>query len=348
MSTATPTPVDVLHRVFGFDEFRGQQQAHRRPRRGGRRRARAHADRRRQVALLPDPRARARGHRRRDLAADRPHAGPGRCPRRRRRSRRLPQLDAGCRRASPGRGGARRGRARPGLPRPGAAATATRPSTCSTARTIALFAIDEAHCVSQWGHDFRPDYLALSVLHERWPSRAAHRPHRDRDRGDARRDHASGSTCGRRELFVSSFDRPNIQYRIEPKNQPLQQLLQLLRTEHPGDAGIVYCLSRASVEKTAEALVAEGIAALPYHAGLDAATRAATSRASCAKTAWSSSRRSRSAWASTSPTCASSPTSTCRRASRATTRRPGAPAATACRRPPGSPTGCRTSCSSAA
>ena len=74
--------------------------------------------------------------------------------------------------------------------------------------------------------------------------------------------------------FVASFDRPNIQYRIEPKAQPLAQLLQLIRTEHPGEAGIVYCLSRASVEKTAAALVAEGIAALPYHAGLDAATRA--------------------------------------------------------------------------
>src|SRR5690606_31118537 len=74
--------------------------------------------------------------------------------------------------------------------------------------------------------------------------------------------------------FISSFDRPNIQYRIEPKNQPLQQLLQLIRTEHPGDAGIVYCLSRASVEKTAAALVAEGIPALPYHAGLDTSVRA--------------------------------------------------------------------------
>src|SRR5690606_5256113 len=138
---------------------------------------------------------------------------------------------------------------------------------------LALFAIDEAHCVSQWGHDFRPDYLGLSVLHERWPNvpRIALT--------------ATATEATRREIvdrlelrgarqFISSFDRPNIQYRIEPKNQPLQQLLQLIRTEHPGDAGIVYCLSRASVEKTADALVAEGIPALPYHAGLDAAVRA--------------------------------------------------------------------------
>ncbi len=138
---------------------------------------------------------------------------------------------------------------------------------------IALFAIDEAHCVSQWGHDFRPDYLALSVLHERWPSiprialtatataATAQEIVQRLDLGQARR-------------FVASFDRPNIQYRIEPKNQPVQQLLQLIRTEHPGDAGIVYCLSRASVEKTAAELQAHGIPALPYHAGLDAAVRA--------------------------------------------------------------------------
>jgi len=138
---------------------------------------------------------------------------------------------------------------------------------------ISLFAIDEAHCVSQWGHDFRPDYLALSVLHERWPAvpRIALTATATEQ---TRREIAARLDLGDAELFVSSFDRPNIQYRIEPKSQPLAQLLQLIRTEHPGDAGIVYCLSRASVEKTADALVAEGIAALPYHAGLDAATRA--------------------------------------------------------------------------
>ena len=137
---------------------------------------------------------------------------------------------------------------------------------------ISLFAIDEAHCVSQWGHDFRPDYLALSVLHERWP--AVPRIALTATATEAtRREIAQRLDLREAEWFVSSFDRPNIQYRIEPKNQPLGQLLALLRSEHPGDAGIVYCLSRASVEKTAAALVAEGIEALPYHAGLDAGVR---------------------------------------------------------------------------
>ncbi len=139
---------------------------------------------------------------------------------------------------------------------------------------IAIFAIDEAHCVSQWGHDFRPDYLGLSMLHERWPDvpRIALT--------------ATATSATRTEIvtrlkldearqFVSSFDRPNIQYRIVPKNEPRRQLLDLLRNEHKGDAGIVYCLSRASVEKTAEFLTEQGIAALPYHAGLDARTRTA-------------------------------------------------------------------------
>ena len=140
--------------------------------------------------------------------------------------------------------------------------------------SIALFAIDEAHCVSQWGHDFRPDYLRLSVLHERWPNvprialtaTATEVTHKEITK---RLD------LGGAKHFVASFDRPNIQYRIEPKAQPLQQLLTLLRTEHPGDAGIVYCLSRASVEKTAEFLQQQGITALPYHAGLDARVRSA-------------------------------------------------------------------------
>jgi ATP-dependent DNA helicase RecQ len=137
---------------------------------------------------------------------------------------------------------------------------------------VSLFAIDEAHCVSQWGHDFRPDYLALSMLHERWPSVP-------RIALTATATAATAAEIQQRlqlqtaRTFVASFDRPNIQYRIEPKGQPVQQLLQFLRTEHPGDAGIVYCLSRASVDKTAAALVDNGIPALPYHAGLDARTR---------------------------------------------------------------------------
>ncbi|MEV0260732.1 DNA helicase RecQ [Streptomyces sp. NPDC050617] len=139
--------------------------------------------------------------------------------------------------------------------------------------TISLFAIDEAHCVAQWGHDFRPDYLALSALHERWPevprialtATATEATHREI---------ASRLKLEDARHFVASFDRPNIQYRVAPKNAPKRQLLDLLRTEHPGDAGIVYCLSRSSVEKTAAFLAEEGIQALPYHAGLDARVRA--------------------------------------------------------------------------
>ena len=138
---------------------------------------------------------------------------------------------------------------------------------------IALFAIDEAHCVSQWGHDFRPDYLQLSLLHERWPDVP-------RIALTATATQATHAEIAQRlaledaRHFVASFDRPNIQYRIAPKNNPKAQLLDLLRTEHPGDAGIVYCLSRASVETTAQYLVDHGIPALPYHAGLNSGVRA--------------------------------------------------------------------------
>jgi ATP-dependent DNA helicase RecQ len=139
--------------------------------------------------------------------------------------------------------------------------------------TVALFAIDEAHCVAQWGHDFRPDYLGLSVLHERWPEvpRIALTATATRQ---TLAEIVARLGLGEARHFAASFDRPNIQYRIEPKNEPRRQLLRLLRTEHPGEAGIVYCLSRASVEKTAEFCCSEGFVALPYHAGLDGRTRA--------------------------------------------------------------------------
>ncbi|MET8779548.1 DNA helicase RecQ [Nocardia sp. NPDC004654] len=138
---------------------------------------------------------------------------------------------------------------------------------------VALFAIDEAHCVSQWGHDFRPDYLGLSMLHERWPdvpriALTATATEKTRDEIIERLD------LGGARRFVASFDRPNIQYRIEPKNRPERQLLEFIRAEHAGDAGIVYCLSRNSVEKTAAFLNENGIGAVPYHAGLDHRTRA--------------------------------------------------------------------------
>ncbi|MFE4578813.1 DNA helicase RecQ [Streptomyces chartreusis] len=139
---------------------------------------------------------------------------------------------------------------------------------------ISVFAIDEAHCVSQWGHDFRPDYLSLSLLGERWPdvprvaltataTRATHQEITQRLNMPTARH------------FVASFDRPNIQYRIVPKADPKKQLLSFLKDEHAGDAGIVYCLSRKSVEATAEFLARNGIEAVPYHAGLDAGTRTA-------------------------------------------------------------------------
>ena len=137
---------------------------------------------------------------------------------------------------------------------------------------VALFAIDEAHCVSQWGHDFRPDYMGLSVLADAFPdvprialtataTRATHQEITERLRMENARH------------FVSNFDRPNIQYRIEPKDGAKDQLLRLIQSEHPGEAGIVYCLSRKSVESTAAWLSTRGVTALPYHAGLDAAVR---------------------------------------------------------------------------
>lgn len=138
---------------------------------------------------------------------------------------------------------------------------------------VALFAIDEAHCVSQWGHDFRPEYLGLSVLAERWPNvpRIALT--------------ATATTATRHEIvqrlqlenaqqFISSFDRPNICYRIVEKNEVRRQLLRFIQAEHDGDCGVVYALSRAKVEETASFLCQNGVQALPYHAGLSASQRA--------------------------------------------------------------------------
>ncbi|MEK9951157.1 MAG: DNA helicase RecQ [Curvibacter sp.] len=137
---------------------------------------------------------------------------------------------------------------------------------------LALFAIDEAHCVSQWGHDFRPEYRALTVLHERYPGvpRIALTATAD---ALTREDIVERLQLEQAQQFVSSFDRPNIRYTIVEKKDALTQLLRFIEREHVGEAGIVYCQSRKRVEDVAQSLVEAGIAALPYHAGLDAAVR---------------------------------------------------------------------------
>jgi ATP-dependent DNA helicase RecQ len=138
---------------------------------------------------------------------------------------------------------------------------------------IALFAIDEAHCVSQWGHDFRPEYIGLSVISERFPDvpRIALTATAD---DLTRREIVDRLGLGNAPSFVASFDRPNIRYEIVDKQNAKTQLQAFIAERHGGDAGIVYCLSRAKVEDTADALSKAGVAALPYHAGLNAATRA--------------------------------------------------------------------------
>jgi ATP-dependent DNA helicase RecQ len=138
---------------------------------------------------------------------------------------------------------------------------------------VALVAIDEAHCVSQWGHDFRPEYGALGVLRERFSSVP-------RIALTATADARTRAEIAERllidpQVFVASFDRPNIRYRVVEKRDPREQLLRFIRDEHPGEAGIVYCLARNTVDEVAEFLVRHGVDALPYHAGLDAASRSA-------------------------------------------------------------------------
>lgn len=141
------------------------------------------------------------------------------------------------------------------------------------ASDIALFAIDEAHCVSQWGHDFRADYLRLSVLHEHFPTvpriaLTATADERTRQEIITRLDLVEA------QKFISGFDRPNIRYRIALKHNARQQLLRFLKEEHASDAGIIYCLSRRKTEETAYWLQQQGFNALPYHAGLDTSMRA--------------------------------------------------------------------------
>ena len=139
---------------------------------------------------------------------------------------------------------------------------------------LALFAIDEAHCVSQWGHDFRPEYLQLSVLHERFPAvpRIALTATAD---PQTRAEIARRLALEEARVFIASFDRPNIRYSIVDKADARSQLLRFIREEHAGEAGIVYCLSRNKVDETAAWLAAEGVNALPYHAGMASDSRAA-------------------------------------------------------------------------
>ncbi len=141
---------------------------------------------------------------------------------------------------------------------------------------IALFAIDEAHCVSQWGHDFRPEYRQLTVLHERWPDvpRIALTATAD---PPTQREIAERLDLAQARHFVSSFDRPNIRYTVVQKDNAKSQLLDFLRA-HRDQAGIVYCLSRRKVEETAGFLCEKGFNALPYHAGLPAEVRATNQR----------------------------------------------------------------------
>ncbi len=137
---------------------------------------------------------------------------------------------------------------------------------------LSLFAIDEAHCVSQWGHDFRPEYRALTVLHERFPGvpRIALTATAD---ALTREDIVERLQLQEARLFISSFDRPNIRYRIEEKKDVTTQLLRFIEREHAGEAGVVYCQSRKRVDELAATLASAGINALPYHAGLDGAVR---------------------------------------------------------------------------
>jgi ATP-dependent DNA helicase RecQ len=137
---------------------------------------------------------------------------------------------------------------------------------------LALFAIDEAHCVSQWGHDFRPEYGQLAILRERFPQvpRIALTATAD---VPTRRE-IEEKLLAQARVFVASFDRPNIRYRIVEKREPREQLLRFIRDEHPREAGIVYCLARNTVDEVAAFLAEHGVAALPYHAGMDGAERA--------------------------------------------------------------------------
>ena len=325
----------MLHRVFGYDAFRGEQAAVIEhvvaggdavvlmPTGGGKS----------LCYQIPVPGQTRYGHR--GLAADRADAGPGGRAAGARRARRVHELHAGLRRAARGGGRVPRGRARPAVSGAGAAAAGLHPGSARPRQDRRLR--DRRGALRLPVGPRLPPRLPGAV--RCWASAG---PTSRASRSRPRPPHATHQEITQRlgmpeaRHFVASFDRPNIQYRIVPKADPKKQLLSFLREEHAGDAGIVYCLSRNSVERTAEFLCRNGVEAVPYHAGLDAGTRAAhQSRFLREEGLVVVARPSPSAWASTSPTYGSSPTSTCRSRSRATTRRRAARAATGCRPRPG-------------
>ena len=206
---------------------------------------------------------------------------------------------------------------------------------------IALFAIDEAHCVSQWGHDFRPEYLGLSMLHERWPDvpRIALTATAT---AATRSEIAQRLSLDEARHFVSSFDRPNIRYRIVEKNEVRKQLLDMIQNEHEGESGVVYCLSRARVEETAEFLCNQGIDAMPYHAGLSAQVRATNQSRFLREDGVVMVATIAFGMGIDKPDVRFVAHIDLPKSVKATTRKPAEPAATACPPRPGWPTACRT------